>query len=54
MKTCPCNIQILFSAVKTENFIHFFLLFGTDVKIEIIQLRKFDRFPAFAQNIDCG
>ena len=37
-KTCPCNIQRLFSAVKIENFI------GKKIDISYI----------FAQNIDCG
>ena len=38
MKTCPCNIQRSFSAVKIENFIGFFKIF----------------FLFFAQNIDYG
>ena len=25
MKTCPCNIQIIFSAVKNDNFVGTFL-----------------------------
>ena len=37
-KTCPCNIQRIFSAVKIENFIRKMLIF----------------FLTFAQNIDCG
>ena len=38
MKTCPCNIQRFFSAVKIEIFIR----------------KKFDIFYSIAQNIDCG
>ena len=38
MKTCPCNIQRFFPASKIENF----------------QLKIFDIFLIFAQNIDCG
>ena len=37
MKTCPCNIQRIFSALKIENFIGIF----------------FYDFNMFAQNIDC-
>ena len=37
-KTCPCNIQRFFSAVKIENFIG----------------KKINIFLIFAQNIDCG
>ena len=37
-KTCPCNKQIFFLALKLENS----------------QLKKFDIFLVFAQNIDCG
>ena len=39
-KTCPCNIHRLLSflALKIENF----------------QLKMFDIFLIFAQNIDCG
>ena len=37
-KTCPCNKQRFFLALKIENF----------------QLKKFDIFLIFAQNIDCG
>ena len=37
-KTCPCNIQRLFIAIKNE----------------IFQQKNFDIFKIFAQNIDCG
>ena len=37
-KTCPCNKQKYFLALKIENF----------------QLKNFDNFLIFAQNIDCG
>ena len=37
-KTCPCNKQIFFLALKIANF----------------QLKIFDIFLIFAQNIDCG
>ena len=37
-KTCPCDIQKIFSAVKIENF----------------NGKNFDIFIMFAQNIDCG
>ena len=37
-KTCPCNKQIFFCDLKIENF----------------QLKNFDIFLIFAQNIDCG
>ena len=37
-KTCPCNKQRFFLASKIENF----------------QLKNFDIFLIFAQNIDCG
>ena len=40
MKTCPCNIQRFFSAVKFENFTR--------------QKKKKDIFNILAQNIDCG
>ena len=38
MKTCPCNIQRLFSSVKNRKFLW----------------KYFDIFNIFAQNIDCG
>ena len=38
MKICPCNIQRFFCALKIGNF----------------QLKIFDIFLIFAQNIDCG
>ena len=38
MKTCPCNIQQLFTALKKDNF----------------QMKNCDVFLIFAQNIDCG
>ena len=38
MKTCPCNKQEIFLALK----------------IEIFQLKNVDLFLIFAQNIDCG
>ena len=37
-KTCPCNIQRIFSKAKIENF----------------HRKKFDIILIFAQNIDCG
>ena len=37
-KTCPCNLQRFFTAVKMKNF----------------QIKRFDNFLIFAQNIDCG
>ena len=37
-KTCPCNIQRFFLALKFENF----------------QQKMFDIFLILAQNIDCG
>ena len=37
-KTCPCNIQRFLKLWKNENF----------------QLKNFDIFLIFAQNIDCG
>ena len=37
-KTCPCNIEIFFTAVKKENF----------------QWKMFDNFLIFAQNRNCG
>ena len=38
MKTCPCNIQRIFSAFKIENF----------------HWTNFDFFNIFARNIHCG
>ena len=37
-KTCPCNTQKFLKLYKNENF----------------QLKNFDIFFIFAQNIDCG
>ena len=37
-KTCPCNIQRIFSAIRIENFTR----------------KKIDIFNIFAQNIHCG
>ena len=37
-QTCPCNITAIFHACKNDNF----------------QMKTFDIFLIFAQNIDCG
>ena len=44
MKTCPCNIQRLFSAVKNENFIRFFFKIYLDKTLIVISKYFLSRY----------